>query len=263
MRPADTAPVPTHYAESADGVLIAYRVHAAGDADAAQPPVLLVHGFASNSAVTWDGTGWVRALLDAGRAVITLDLRGHGESDKPVDGASYSPELLGADLLAVVESAGADKVDLIGYSMGNRVVSALASFAPERVRRVVIGGAGPHELFASWDLEEARAVLLRDEPSRNPLIDQMLRPAISAGADREALLACIEGVQGAPLSIPGDVPTLFVAGENDPVPEGARELALDWDADYVSIPGRDHVSTLTARAFKNAAIEFLAAPAVE
>lgn len=263
MRRADTAPVPGLHAESVDGVLIAYRVHGSGEADAALPPVLLVHGFASNSAVTWDGTGWVQALRAAGRAVITLDLRGHGESDKPVDGDSYAPELLGADVLAVVDSAGADRVDLIGYSMGNRVVSAFASVAPERVRRVVIGGAGPHELFASWSLDEARAVLLRDEPSRNPLIDQLLRPAISAGADREALLACIEGVQGAPLSIPGDIPTLFVAGENDPVPEGARELALDWDADYVSIPGRDHVSTLTARAFKNAAIEFLAAPVVE
>ena len=39
---------------------------------------------------------------------------------------------------------------------------------------------------------------------------------------------------------------------------GARELALEWGADYVSIPGRDHVSTLTSRAFKSAAIEFLA-----
>lgn len=258
MRRATTEPSPNLYAESSDGVLIAYRLHGSSDADAALPPVLLVHGFASDAAVTWDGTGWVQALREAGRTVITLDLRGHGESDKPVQGDSYSPELLGADLLAVIDSAGAAQVDLIGYSMGNRVVSALASLAPERVRRVVIGGAGPNELFASWDLEDVRALLVRDELPRNPLIEQLLRPAIDAGADREALLACIEGVQGAPLSIPGDIPTLFVAGENDPVPEGARELALDWDADYVSIPGRDHVSTLTARAFKDAAIEFLA-----
>jgi hypothetical protein len=37
-----------------------------------------------------------------------------------------------------------------------------------------------------------------------------------------------------------------------------RAIALDWGADYVSIPGRDHVSTLTSRAFKDAAIAFLA-----
>jgi pimeloyl-ACP methyl ester carboxylesterase len=249
---------PALFAESPDGVLIAYRAHGGDQADDATPPVLLVHGFASSADVTWEGTGWVRALQTANRGVITVDLRGHGQSDKPVDADSYAPERLGDDLLAVLDSAGADRVDVIGYSMGNRVVSALATIAPERVRRVVIGGAGPLELFASWDLDDARGVLLRDEPSRNPVIDQVLRPAIAAGADREAMLACIEGVSGAPLSIPGSIPVLFVVGEDDPVPEGARELALDWDADYVSIPGRDHVSTLTSRTFKDAAIDFLA-----
>ena len=265
MRQVGADDVPTLHAESPDGVLVAYRVHgglgasgtATGASDAA-PPVLLVHGFASNAAVTWEGTGWVRSLRDAGRTAAVVDLRGHGDSDKPVDADSYAPERLGGDLLAVLESAGIDEVDVIAYSMGNRVVSALTELAPERVRRVVIGGAGPNELFASWDLDDARGLLERGEPARNPVIEQVLRPAIAAGADRDALLACIQGVSGAPLLIPGDIPTLFVAGENDPVPQGARELALEWDADFVSIPGRDHVSTLTSRAFKDAAIAFLA-----
>ena len=260
MRHVRADDVPTLHAESPDGVLIAYRVHGDlhGAADASRPPVLLVHGFASTAAITWEGTGWVRSLRDAGRAAIDVDLRGHGESDKPVDADDYAPERLGGDLVAVLDSAGVDVVDVVGYSMGNRVVSALTELAAERVRRVVIGGAGPNELFASWDLDDARGVLERDEPARNAVIEQVLRPAIAAGADREALLACIEGVSGAPLTIPGDIPTLFVAGENDPVPQGARELALEWDADYVSIPGRDHVSTLTSRAFKDAALAFLA-----
>ena len=258
MRQVGADDVPTLHAEGPDGVLVAFRVHGGSEVDDARPPVLLVHGFASNAGVTWEGTGWVRALQDAHRSVIDLDLRGHGDSDKPVDADAYAPERLGRDLVAVLDSAEAEVVDVVGYSMGNRVVSALAELAPERVRRVVIGGAGPDELFASWDLDDARAVLLRDEPARNPVIEQVLRPAITAGADREALLACIEGVSGSPLVIPGDIPTLFVAGEDDPVPRGARELALDWGADFVSIPGRDHVSTLTSRAFKDAAIAFLA-----
>ena len=267
MRQAGPPATPTLYAEAPDGVLIGYRVHAVepveaagsgSEADAALPPVLLVHGFASDAAITWDGTGWVRALEEAGRSTITVDLRGHGASDKPVDAASYAPELLGGDLMAVLDSAGADTVDVVGYSMGNRVVSALATSSPERVRRVVVGGAGPNELFASWAIDDARAVLLRDEAPSDPVIEQVLRPAIAAGADREALLAVIEGVSGAPLSIPGGIPVLFVAGENDPVPAGAQELAREWGADFVSVPGRDHVSTLTSRAFKSAAIAFLA-----
>jgi pimeloyl-ACP methyl ester carboxylesterase len=256
MPPGSSAPV--LHAEAPDGVLIAYRTHgelATGDG---RTPVLLVHGFASDSVVTWEGTGWVRALRDAGHAVVTVDLRGHGASDKPTDGDAYAPDRLGADLVAVLDSAGVPVADVVGYSMGNRVVSALCELAPERVRRVVIGGAGPSELFATWSLDEARAYLVDDVPPSNPLIAEVLAPAIRAGADRDALLACIEGVQGAPLAIPGSIPVLFVAGENDPVPRGVQELALDWGSDLVTIPGRNHLSTLTARAFKDAAISFLA-----
>ncbi|MDF0514534.1 alpha/beta fold hydrolase [Agromyces sp. H3Y2-19a] len=259
---------PALYAEGADGVLIAYRVHRAAmtrddSATAALPPVLLVHGFASTARVTWEGTGWVKALNEAGRTAVTVDLRGHGESDKPVGDDDYRPERLGADLIAVLDTERIARVDAVGYSMGNRVISALAALAPERLRRVVVGGAGPNELFASWRLDEVRALLIDGVPTANPVIEQVLRPAIEAGADPEALLAVVAGVSGAPLAIPGDVPTLFVAGEADPVPAGAQQLALDWGADFVSIPGRDHVSTLTSRLFKDAAIGFLAASAGE
>jgi pimeloyl-ACP methyl ester carboxylesterase len=248
---------PVLYADSPGGVLIAYRVFGAGDADDSQPPILLVHGFASDAEATWQGTGWVRALRDAGREVITVDLRGHGDSDKPADADSYAPERLGEDLIAVLDSAGAGVVDVIAYSMGNRVVSDLCGLAPERVRRVVVGGAGPQELFSTWQLDEARAFIADGVAPQNRVIAQVLGPAIRAGADAEALLACIEGVAGSSLSIPGSIPVLFVVGENDPVPVGVQELAMEWGSDVVTIPGRDHVSTLTARAFKDAAIDFL------
>ncbi|WP_286329438.1 hypothetical protein [Agromyces marinus] len=42
------------------------------------------------------------------------------------------------------------------------------------------------------------------------------------------------------------------------MPLGVQQLALDWGSDLVTIPGRDHVSTLTSRTFKDAAIDFLA-----
>lgn len=256
MPAASSAPV--LHAEAPDGALIAYRLHGEVASGDGPPPVLLVHGFASDSVVTWEGTGWVRALLDAGHSVVTVDLRGHGASDKPTDGDAYAPDRLGADLVAVLDSAGVPIVDVVGYSMGNRVVSALCELVPDRVRRVVIGGAGPSELFATWSLDEAKAYLVDDVPPSNRLIAEVLGPALRAGADRDALLACIEGVQGAPLAIPGSIPVLFVAGEEDPVPRGVQELALDWGSDLVTLPGRDHVSTLTARAFKDAATAFLA-----
>ena len=50
---------------------------------------MLVHGFASNTQVNWVNTGWVSTLTGAGRRVIALDNRGHGESAKLYDPADY------------------------------------------------------------------------------------------------------------------------------------------------------------------------------
>ncbi|QTX05405.1 alpha/beta fold hydrolase [Agromyces archimandritae] len=247
---------PPLYAEAHDGTLIAYRVSAASAPDDARP-VLLVHGFASDAETTWIRTGWVRALNAAGRPVITVDLRGHGASDAPITADAYAPAVLGADLLAVLDSAGADTVDVVAYSLGNRVVSALAELAPERIASVVIGGAGPRELFAAWDLDEARAYIIEDRKPGNPLIAQVLGPALEAGADPSVLLAVIAGMSGSELAVPGGIRTLFVVGENDPVPAGAQDLAHEWGAGFVTVPGRDHISTLTSRHFKDAVLGFL------
>lgn len=250
---------PSRFAEASDGVMVAYRRFGA-DTDAATeplPPVLLVHGFASTAAVTWLRTGWAAALQRAGRDVVALDLRGHGESDRPVDPADYRIDRLGADLAAVLDAEAFGRADVVGYSMGTRVAAAFARLQPERVRRIVIGGAGPTELFAAWNLEEARGLLLHDEPASDDVMRQVLEPALRSGADRAALLACIEGVSGSPLEVPRGIPALFVAGSLDPVAAGAPALAADRGSAFLEVPGRDHVSTLTSRAFKDAARAFL------
>jgi len=77
-------------------------------------PVLLVHGFASTGALTWEATGWVQALAEAGRGAIVPDLRGHGGSDAPHDPDAYSPDLLAQDLVAVMDElcdGGGDEAD--------------------------------------------------------------------------------------------------------------------------------------------------------
>jgi pimeloyl-ACP methyl ester carboxylesterase len=65
-------------------------------------------------------------------------------------------------------------------------------------------------------------------------------------------------LEAAPLG----VPTLIVGGTEDPVAVGAEQFAAELDADFVPLPGRNHINALTARAFKNAALDFLAAAAV-
>ena len=54
-------------------------------------PILLIHGFGSNTAVNWGATGWINRLTRAGRRVIALDNRGHGESEKLYDPAPTIP----------------------------------------------------------------------------------------------------------------------------------------------------------------------------
>ncbi|WP_105033575.1 alpha/beta fold hydrolase [Cryobacterium aureum] len=242
----------TEFARRLDGVRIAF------DATAGERPVLLVHGFASTAAVTWGGSGWVRALGEGERGAITPDLRGHGRSDKPHRAADYAPRQLAADLVAVLDALELERVDVIGYSMGSRIVAALARLAPERVRRLVLGGAGPLELFETWDQGEVARFVVSGQLPADPTIAAVLGPAIAAGADREALLACVQGVAGCTLDVPVGIPQLFVAGGADAIPTGVAALAAERDAQYLELPGRTHLNALTSREFKQVALDFLA-----
>jgi pimeloyl-ACP methyl ester carboxylesterase len=242
----------TEFARRLDGVRIAY------DFAAGEHPVLLVHGFGSDAAVTWHGTGWVRALSEAGRASVTPDLRGHGRSDKPHRSADYAPRQLAADLVAVLDQLELEEVDVIGYSMGARVSAALTQLAPERVHKLVVGGAGPLELFETWDMEEMSRFLAGDGVPADATIAAVLGAAIDAGADPEALAACVQGVAGARLDVAPSIPTLYVAGGADRIPDGVEEIARARGAEYLELPGRTHINALTSRQFKTAALEFLA-----
>ena len=112
--------MPPFYAISADGTRIAYEVCGSG------PSLLLVHG-GGTSRLDWYQAGFVDRLR-ASFAVITLDLRGHGESDAPIDPVDYSIDLLCRDLLAVADACGAGRFSLWGMSYGGK--SGLCSTGP-------------------------------------------------------------------------------------------------------------------------------------
>ncbi|MDJ0324412.1 alpha/beta fold hydrolase [Cryobacterium sp. PH31-AA6] len=248
---AAPAPVLDAFARRLDGVRIAY------DWVPGDRPILLVHGFASTARVSWTGTGWVRFLEQAGRGVLLPDLRGHGRSDKPHRAADYAPRQLAADLVVVLDTLGLDQVDVVAYSMGSRVAAALAVLAPDRVGRLVLGGAGPVELFESWD-RETMTRLLGGESPPDPMIAAVIAAAVGGGGDRAALLACVEGFSGAALDVPAGIPVLYVAGGADPIPAGVAELARARGSAYRELPGRDHLNALASREFMQAALEFLA-----
>ena len=76
------------------GISIHYRVEGNG------PPLVLQHGFADSSE-TWYERGYV-AALNRNTASSLIDFRGHGQSDKPHDPPSFTPEKFASDTVAVL-----------------------------------------------------------------------------------------------------------------------------------------------------------------
>ena len=220
-------------------------------------PVLLVHGFASNAELTWKQTGWISALAAAGRGAITVDLRGHGASDKPSDPGAYSPERLAADIRSVLDVEHVGAVDIIAYSMGCQVVRALVDNHAGHVRSLVLGGVGSTELFATWDIAAVRSFLV-DGRAVDRGVAAFLTAALSApGADRVVLAACIEGMAAHVVTSIPPVRTLVIAGDKDEVASDAESFATVLGAQFATIPGRNHWNALSARSFKARSIAFM------
>src|SRR5471030_531523 len=118
----------TEFAAAADGVRLGFE--RLGFENSGEP-MLLVHGFGSSREQNWKSTGWYSSLTEAGHAVVAMDCRGHGQSDKPHDEAAYGHEKMADDVLAVMAAAGLGPAHLVGYSMGGFIGIRLAARRPE------------------------------------------------------------------------------------------------------------------------------------
>jgi pimeloyl-ACP methyl ester carboxylesterase len=217
---------------------VALRMRVEGDG----PAVLLLHGLGEDLDVWWE-RGWAQALRGR-RRVVAFDARGHGASTRPRDPRCYDVAARVADALAVLDAAGCDAADVVGYSMGGWTALLLARDAPARLRSVVAGGAPA----VGQSLEGLRraigaglgALLHGIERQCGPLPDAATarflandRDALAAvcADDRPALVDRLAGV---------GVPAMFYVAERDPlrpaVEAGAR--ALRWPCAVV--PGCDH-----------------------
>ena len=114
-------------AASVDGLNIYSAKSGSGKAT-----VVLVHGWTCDSS-SWDAQ--VPVLASRYR-VVTLDLPGHGRSDAPKDG-KFSMDLFARAVEAVRVEAGADKIVLIGHSMGAPVIRQYARLFPQHVAKLM------------------------------------------------------------------------------------------------------------------------------
>jgi pimeloyl-ACP methyl ester carboxylesterase len=79
-----------------------------------------------------------RALAAEGLHVVTLDLLGHGRSDRPADPLLYSMTAFGEQVVALLDHLGAPQAVIGGTSLGANVSLEVAVLAPERVRGLMI-----------------------------------------------------------------------------------------------------------------------------
>jgi haloacetate dehalogenase len=126
---------------------ITLRVRTGGREDA--PALLLIHGFPQTSAM------WHRVAqqLAPHFRLVMPDLRGYGESDKPVgapDHSNYSKRVMAADLHQLMRTLGHPEYFVAGHDRGGRVAHRLALDQPAAVRRLAV-----LDIVPTLDMSEA------------------------------------------------------------------------------------------------------------
>jgi pimeloyl-ACP methyl ester carboxylesterase len=240
-----------------DGVEIAYIDEGEGE------PLLLIHGFASNVAANWVDPGWVRTLTQSGRRVIAYDNRGHGSSEKLYDPDMYGAPLMAEDGRRLLDHLGIMRADVLGYSMGARIAAFLTLAHPERVRGLILGGLGINMVrgvVGSGPIAKALEAP-RIEDVTNDTARSFRAFAEQTKSDLKALAACIRGPREkiTPERLATiAVPTLIAVGSNDVIAGSGAELAtLIPGAQFLGIPGRDHMRAVGDATFKQGVLDFL------
>ncbi len=228
-------------------------------------PIVLVHGFASNKEINWVNPGWIRTLTRAGRRVIALDNRGHGQSTKLYDPAAYGAPVMAEDARALIDHLQIERADVMGYSMGARITAFLAVNHPERVRSAIIGGLGIKLVEGHGGVMAGVIVAALQAPSLTDVTDPTGRAfrsfAEQTKSDLKALAACMasprekltrEQVAGI------KAPVLVAVGTTDDVAGSGEALAaLIPGAQSLAIPDRDHMLAVGDRIYKAGVLDFL------
>lgn len=144
---------------SPDGV----RLNVAEGGNPHGPPVLFLHGF-SQSLDAWEPQ-FTSPSLEAFR-LVRVDLRGHGDSDKPEDSAAYTESARWADDVAAIMSAlNLRNVVLVGWSYGGYIIADyLRTYGSGNVAGIVLAGGATK----------------RGVPAAKPFSDRELMPIWTA-----------------------------------------------------------------------------------
>jgi pimeloyl-ACP methyl ester carboxylesterase len=230
---------------SSDGIPLAYDVRGAGE-----PALVFVHGWCC------DRSYWKNQVpyFEKKYTVVTVDLAGHGDSG--LGRKDWTIESFGADVAAVVNALGLDKVILIGHSMGGPVNLEAARLLPGKVIGLV--GVDTYQDLARQTPPEQRDRFIAAFTADFPAVTrQFVMSMFPANADT----ALEAGIASDMASAPADVgigafkslmsydaaaalekiriPIRCINADRWPTNvEGNKKLAYSFDVKYM--PGRGH-----------------------
>lgn len=223
-------------------------------------PVVVFSNSLGTTGAMWDAEA---AALSDRYQVLRYDTRGHGET--PATPGPYIVSDLGGDVLALLDRLELERVSFCGLSIGGMTGMWLGVQAPERIERLVICCTGMQ--LPTAEMWNERAALVREQgmgavidvtmerwftpafPERSPEVVKRIRE-IFLTTDPEGYAGCCEAL--AEFDMRGQlgaitVPTLVIAGEDDPVgtPERAAAIGEEIeDSRVVILPDARHLAAV-------------------
>jgi len=137
--------------------------------DPSLPTTVFIHGAEHDHSV------WAlqsRYLAHHGRAVLAVDLPGHGRSSGP---ALESIELLAVWIAALLQAAGVQKVTLVGHSMGSLIAMECASRYPQLIAKLVLVGTA----FPMKVSEDLLSATRNDETTAQTMVNLWSHSALA------------------------------------------------------------------------------------
>jgi pimeloyl-ACP methyl ester carboxylesterase len=217
-----------------NGVKIKYIVEGEG------APVVLIHGAYSSADMNWRLPGTIRALA-AHYRVIALDVRGHGDSDKPDREDAYGIEMA-EDVVRLLDHLKIEKAHIVGYSMGGMIAMKVTTAHPERVSSLTLGGMG-------WLREGSR---LQEFWEKIPERGRGKTPAACLRSFGK-LAVTEKELKGV------SVPVSIFVGDRDPVKrlyvDPLQRIRSDWPVTVIE--GAGHINCVVKSQFKEGLLKAL------
>lgn len=246
---ASQFPVQSNYFSSFDGAKIYYEVRGEGK------PVLLVHGFISNS-TSWKRTALYNGLLKNHYKIILLDMRGNGKSDKPHDTAAYENDAEAKDIMKLMSLLKIKKYSAIGYSRGS-IITARLLVLDKRVKNAVLGGMGLDFTNPEWPRRKMfyRALMGDSVPELKGAVDYVR----SQNLDQLALAYLQKAQPSTNIDLLKKVkqPVLVISGDKDSDNGSATDLAKVLPNSSVATTPGDHGHASATPEFSKAILNFL------